>query len=187
MQKAAECDNRDAQYQLAKRYEQGSGVVVRRDVAERWYFRVATLGQPQAQLWMAQHEGGQNALAWYQRADINDEPTAQLWLGKAYREGTLLPMDEQKSHDWLTRSAAGGSGEASYLLSQQQSRHEGREQLLQQSSAAGYVRAQRELGDVFLNATRWNAREKSTQRLLWLVILCCTRGLCRHATAWTRR
>lgn len=149
LQKAAERDNRDAQYQLAQRYERGSGVAVRHDIAERWYFRAATLGQPQAQLWMAQHEDGQNALAWYQRAAMNDEPAAQLWLGKAYREGTWLPMDGQKSHDWLTRAAAGGSGEASYLLSQQQPRHDGREQLLQQSSAAGYARAQRELGDVF--------------------------------------
>lgn len=149
LQKAAERDNRDAQYQLAKRYGQGSGVAVRRDLAERWYFRAATLGQPQAQLWMAQHEGGQNALAWYQRAAINDEPTAQLWLGKAYREGRLLPLDGEKSHDWLTRAAAGGSGEASYLLSQQHPQYQGREQLLQQSSAAGYLPAQRELGDVY--------------------------------------
>lgn len=160
LQKAAERDNRDAQYQLAKRYEQASGVAVRRDVAERWYFRAATLGQPQAQLWIAQHESGQNALAWYQRAASNGEPSAQLWLGKAYREGTLLPMDGQKSHDWLTRAAAGGSGEASYLLSQQQTRHEGREQLLQQSSAAGFVRAQRELGDVFFKR---NALERARE------------------------
>nr|WED69473.1 hypothetical protein PJ912_06475 [Pectobacterium colocasium] len=29
--KAAELGNRDAQYQLAQRYEQGNGVVIRRD------------------------------------------------------------------------------------------------------------------------------------------------------------
>lgn len=160
LQKAAERDNRDAQYQLAKRYEQGEGVAVRRDVAERWYFRSATLGQPQAQLWMAQHEDGQNALAWYQRAATNGEPTAQLWLGKAYREGTLLSADRQKSHDWLTRAAAGGAGEANYLLSHQQTEHEGRELLLQQSSVAGYVRAQHELGDVFFKR---NALERARE------------------------
>lgn len=149
LQKAADLNNRDAQYQLAQRYEQGKGVVIRHDIAERWYFRAATLGQPQAQLWMAQHEEGQNALGWYQKAASKGEPTAQLWLGKAYREGKLLPVDGQKSHDWLTKVAAGGSGEASYLLSQQQTRHEGREQLLQQSSDAGYRPAQRELGEIF--------------------------------------
>lgn len=149
LQQAAERDNRDAQYQLAQRYEQGKGVVVRRDVAERWYFRAATLGQPQAQLWMAQQEEGLNALTWYQKAAASGEATAQLWLGKAYREGKSLPVDADKSHAWLMRAAAGGSGEAYYLLSQEQTRHESRESLLRQAAAAGYVRAQRELGAVF--------------------------------------
>ncbi|PWC19324.1 hypothetical protein DDT52_12085 [Brenneria roseae subsp. roseae] len=147
LQKASELGNRDAQYQLAQRYEQGKGVVIRRDLAERWYFRAATQGQPQAQLWMARHEDGENALSWYQKAASSGDADAQLWLSKAYREGKQLPWDEQKARYWLERAAAGGSGEANYLLSQLQTSHEQREHYLVQASSGGYILAQRELGD----------------------------------------
>ncbi|MEQ9773318.1 tetratricopeptide repeat protein [Pectobacterium jejuense] len=159
--KAAELGNRDAQYQLAQRYEQGKGVVIRRDLAERWYFRAATLGQAQAQLWMARHEDGENALNWYQKSASSGDAEALLWLGKAYREGKRLPWDEQKARYWLERAASGGSGEADYLLSQIQTTHEKREQYLVQASSAGYIRAQRELGERLFTANEFaRAREE---------------------------
>ncbi|MEH0833027.1 tetratricopeptide repeat protein [Pectobacterium cacticida] len=161
LQKAAELGNRDAQYQLARRYEQGNGVVIRRDLAERWYFRAATLGQAQAQLWMARHEDGENALNWYQKSASSGDADAQLWLGKAYREGKRLPWDEQKARYWLERAASGGSGEAAYLLSMSQATHEKREQYLIQASSAGYIRAQRELGEQLIKANEFaRAREE---------------------------
>ncbi|MEE3652924.1 MULTISPECIES: tetratricopeptide repeat protein [unclassified Brenneria] len=161
LRKAAELGNRDAQYQLAQRYEQGKGVVIRRDLAERWYFRAAALGQPQAQLWMAEHDEGRNALEWYRKAALSGEAEAQLWLGKAYREGKLLAQDEQKADDWLARAAAGGSGEANYLLSLAQTDNEQRERYLLQASSAGYIRAQRELGEwLFRRNELTRAREE---------------------------
>ncbi|MEH2922779.1 tetratricopeptide repeat protein [Samsonia erythrinae] len=161
LQKASEQDNRDAQYHLAQRYEQGKGVAIRRDLAERWYFRAATLGQAQAQLWMARHEDGENALHWYQKAASSGDAEAQLWLAKAYREGKRLPWDEQKMRYWLERAAAGGSGEAYYLLSQMQTSQEKREHYLVLASSAGYVHAQRELGERLLKANELTrAREE---------------------------
>ncbi|PWC22097.1 MULTISPECIES: tetratricopeptide repeat protein [Brenneria] len=151
LQKAADQGNRDAQYQLALRYEQGKGVVIRRDLAERWYFRAAELGQAKAQLWMAGHEEGKNALDWYQKAALSGDAQAQLWLGKAYQAGEWLAQDEQKARYWLERAAAGGSGEANYLLSLAQTDNERRERYLLQASSAGYIRAQRELGEWLFN------------------------------------
>ncbi|MFC3395164.1 tetratricopeptide repeat protein [Brenneria rubrifaciens] len=147
LKRAAERGNRDAQYQLAQRYEQGKGVVIRRDLAERGYFRAAELGHAKAQLWMARHEGGKNALAWYRKAASTGDAEAQLWISKAYREGNGLPRDEQKANYWLDRAAASGSGEADYLLSLAQTDHEKREYHLMRASAAGYIRAQREWGE----------------------------------------
>ncbi|MCV9878095.1 tetratricopeptide repeat protein [Brenneria izbisi] len=160
LEKAAHLGNRDAQYQLAQRYEQGKGVVIRRDLAERWYYRAAALGQTQAQLWMARHEEGRNALNWYQKAASSGDAEAQLWLAKAYREGNYLPQDEQLALNWLERAAASGSGEANYLLSLLQTDDEKRERYLLQASSVGYVRAQRELGEWLLRRNEWaRARE----------------------------
>ncbi|AIR68629.1 tetratricopeptide repeat protein [Dickeya fangzhongdai] len=151
IEKAADLGNRDAQYQLAQRYEQGKGVAKRTDLAERWYFRAADKGQTQAQLWMARHADGKDALDWYQKAAAGGEATAQLWLAQAYRRGDHgLPQNDKQANYWLERASGKGNGEADYKLSQIQTDKAKREQYLVLASSAGYVPAQRELGDWLL-------------------------------------
>ncbi|GAB7261806.1 MULTISPECIES: tetratricopeptide repeat protein [Dickeya] len=151
IEKAADLGDRDAQYQLAQRYEQGKGVAKRTDLAERWYFRAADRGQPQAQLWMAKHAEGKDALDWYQKAAANGEADAQLWLAQAYRDGNKgLVKNDKQAHYWLDRASGKGNGEADYKLSQMQSDATKREYYLVLASAAGYVPAARELGNWLL-------------------------------------
>ncbi|MFM9746067.1 tetratricopeptide repeat protein, partial [Streptomyces brasiliscabiei] len=53
LEKAAEQGNRDAQYQLGLRYEQGKGVNKRSDIAQRWFEKAAAQQQPDALLVLA--------------------------------------------------------------------------------------------------------------------------------------
>lgn len=147
LERAADQGNADAQYQLARRYEQGKGGVVRRDIAERLYYQAAQRGQPQAQFWLAEHAQGKDALYWYQKAAQGGEPDAQLWLAQAYLQGTGVPHDEQTGLAWLARAAAGGSHEAEYRLSTLQTNEAQQEHYLMLAAAGGYSKAQRELAE----------------------------------------
>ncbi|WP_456237250.1 tetratricopeptide repeat protein [Lonsdalea populi] len=145
-ERSAEQGNRDAQYQLALRYEQGRGVTQRGDMAERWYDKAAQAGQLQAQYWMAQHTQGQESLEWYRKAAQGGEPQAQLWLGMAYLTGNKLPLDKTQGQALLQKAAAGGSAEANYrlgLLSQNADRMVA---YFQTASSKGFLKAQYALG-----------------------------------------
>ncbi|MFP1740578.1 tetratricopeptide repeat protein [Lonsdalea quercina] len=145
-ERSAEQGNRDAQYQLALRYEKGQGVTQRSDMAERGYYKAALAGQPQAQYWMAQHTQGSESLEWYRKASQGGEPQAQLWLGMAYLTGSKLPLDKPQGETLLKKAAAGGSAEANYQLGLLSQTADQKVAYLQTASAKGFLKAQYELG-----------------------------------------
>ncbi len=140
--KAATQGNRDAQYELARRYELGEGGAKVPAEAERWYAKAAAQKQPDALLWMARQSQGDEAIGYYQQAAHADAVEAQLWLARAYLSGEGMTRDESMGRYWLERAATQGSHEAEYQLSLQQTESQRRLHYLQLAAAGGVARAQ---------------------------------------------
>lgn len=149
LEKAAEQDHRDAQYELARRYERGEGVVKSLAKAERWYERAAAQKQPLALLWMGRESQGEESLRYYQQAAHAGVAEAQLWLALAYLTGETLDRNEEMGGYWLERAAQSGSHEAQYQLSLQQEDPARRELFLIQAAEGGLSKAQLALGKLY--------------------------------------
>lgn len=148
LEKAADLGNRDAQYQLGLRYEQGKGVAKRPDLAQRWYDKAAAQQQPDALLWQAKQAAPVNAFAAYQGAANAGSAEAELWLGMAYLAGEQVKADPALGRYWLELAAGHGNHEAQYQLSLQQTAPGDRIQLLTQAAQGGVTKAWFELAQL---------------------------------------
>lgn len=84
----AEQGQPDAQFKLAKMYEQGQGV----------------------------DENIAKAVYWYRKAALSGNAEAQLRLSWLYNQGEGVPEDERQSLEWLKKAAESGNRLAQYRL-----------------------------------------------------------------------
>lgn len=124
LRRAANHDNGDAAYLLARLYEEGIGTPVDPDGAMNWIERAARLGQAEAQyrLGMALYRGEGltlNTIAgvrWLTHAAEAGHAPAQFNLGLAYQLGRGAIRDERRGVYWLERAAEQDHPMAQYLL-----------------------------------------------------------------------
>ncbi len=146
LEKAADLGNRDAQYLLGERYQQGKVVAKRPDLAQRWNDKAAAQQQPNALLQQAKQATPADVFTAYQRAATAGSAEAELWLGMAYLAGEEVSADPALGRYWLELAAGHGSHEAEYQLSLQQVDREQQIHWLTRAADGGVTKAWFDLG-----------------------------------------
>jgi anti-anti-sigma factor len=120
----ADAGNAEAQYQLARCYDEGRGVEQNAADAFAWYMKAAEQGHPEAEYSVGRsHSFGihvpQNydkALVWYRRAADRGHPEAQYILGVSHQWGISVPQDSDSAIHWFRRAAENGHEAAAEAL-----------------------------------------------------------------------
>jgi hypothetical protein len=123
--KAAENNNANAQYTLAKMYATGAGVPQDKPEAVKWFRKAAAQNHVNAQLALfSTYSTGDGvavdqaeALEWCRKAAEGGQPTAQSSLATKYFTGEGVETDEVEAYKWCLLSAAGGSKAAQSFAS----------------------------------------------------------------------
>lgn len=119
-QKAAELDNREAQFGIGFMYLEGLGVSCDYKEAFRWFSLAAEKGESSAQAnlgWLYENGFGApqdeaEAARWYRMAALNEDPYAALSLGLMYSRGCCQPTDPDAAYIWISIAALTGIIEA---------------------------------------------------------------------------
>ena len=105
-----------AQYNLAKMYDDGTGVPLDIKVAESWYRKAAVQGYADAQAMLGiLYDNGagvpqdyKQAVSWYRKAAEQGHPMAQSLLGASYAEGHGVAINLVQALKWFIVSASTG-------------------------------------------------------------------------------
>lgn len=120
LKKLAKSGNAEAQFQLAKCYQNGTGVKKNTSVAASWLNKSAEGGFVPAYYALGQrNEKGiditpnqEQAAKWYRKAAEQGHADAQFRLGLMYDEGRGVTQNGKKAIDFIKSSAENGSQEA---------------------------------------------------------------------------
>jgi TPR repeat protein len=155
--KAAQQGHRGAQFQLAERYAQGTGVAKDTTEAIKWYRKAADGGPADIQLWVATRfwdevrqpgclpADPQECLKWLKKSAEQGNGDAQKMLGRIYQKGELLAKDESEGAKWLRKAAEQGSPTVSKW---------------RKAAEQGEHRAAFELGELYANGEWYNSEDK---------------------------
>ena len=121
---SAEKGSAEAQYQLARRYEEGDGLSKDIDEALKLYLKAAEQGHCGAQLrlghiyyWGEDVKQDYNeSNKWYRQAAEQGDMCAQYCLGLAYTEGLGTPQNDMEAVKWYRKSAEQGYKDAQCSL-----------------------------------------------------------------------
>ncbi len=130
MTRAAERGLPAAQYQLAKYYENGTGVAVNETEARRWTERAANGGNRRAMhnLAMFYAEGRitaqsyENAAKWFEEAAVLGLANSQFNLALLYEQGLGVPKSLPDAYAWYAIAAKSGDKGAENKLGELQSK-----------------------------------------------------------------
>lgn len=132
--RAAEIGYKDAQYELARLYDQGVGVTADKTEAAKWYTKAAEQGVRRAQFYLGvQYNTGegvtkdqQKAFQWFLKAaDVPDGSilvgnhgieASQFNVGMMYKYGEGVAKDLQAAFKWFFKAAQNGSASAQFEL-----------------------------------------------------------------------
>jgi TPR repeat protein len=116
----------DAQYQLGLMYSVGFGGVAENDMkAKEWFESAAAQGHAGAyySLGHIYHSGqsgvdkdSRKAERFFQKAAMLNHAGAAYWLGIIHGDGIDVPLDAEKSEEWLKKAVDLGSTDASIRL-----------------------------------------------------------------------
>lgn len=120
----AENGDVEAQFRLARLYDEGKGALQDKKEACRWYRIAADHGLTKAQFnlgWMYSHGEGVSqdygeAIRWYTKASDQGCEKAQYNLALIYRNGQGVPQDKRKAVEYYTLAAQNGDAEAQCVL-----------------------------------------------------------------------
>jgi TPR repeat protein len=110
----------EAQYQLARCYDNGAGVPEDNAEAIKWYQKAADQGVAEAQYNLGTfYDSGQvvaqdfqEAAKWYGKAAAQGIAVAQLNLGVMYDNGKGVPEDDIEAFKWIDLAAKQNYGSA---------------------------------------------------------------------------
>ena len=151
-----------AQYELAKRFVNGDGVVRNDAEAYKWYRKAAEQGHADSQYMVGRYleEGlggiakkAYEAVQWYRKAAEQGHKDAQFKLGQFLCEGKGTAKDEKEGLVWYKKAAEQGHAEAktaAYKIEGIIKKREAFDNLVQ-SANNGVVSAQYELAKRFVN------------------------------------
>lgn len=109
LQKAADSDQPEARYQLARAYLNGTGTAVSPDKAESQLRRAALAEHIPAMLQLARsHPDSAAARHWLTEAAERGSAEAQHRLGLDYMQGNGGPQDLQQAYFWLSLALVNG-------------------------------------------------------------------------------
>lgn len=127
--KAANAGNANAQNNLAYFYSKGIGVQQNKAMAFRLYSQAAAQNEPSALnslgLCYNNNNSGvtknpEKAAYYFRRAADLGFAKAQYNLGRCYYHGIGVPMDMEKSREWISKAAAQGNQEAAAFMEDEQ-------------------------------------------------------------------
>jgi hypothetical protein len=127
---SAKQGNATASYLVYRMYEVGQGVPKDEVQAEFWFRKAVELGDPDAQVHLADlhavsgayavgghpAEDYQQAVIWYRKAAERGNARAQFSLGAMYANGRGVPKDGQQAMLWYRKAAEQGHVEAQHAL-----------------------------------------------------------------------
>ena len=107
--KAAEQEDKTAQYWLGDSYDKGKGASKDEAEAVKWFRKAADHGDAESQTRLANHyEAGRGvkkddaeAMKWYKRAAAQGDFQAQFCLGWMYYLGKTVPKDVVAGYMWI--------------------------------------------------------------------------------------
>ena len=113
-----------AQYELARCYADGNGIVKDNGIARVWLLKAADSGNVKAQLlasdWLIKGVGGRPnpelGVKYCEKAALQGSPEAIASLGYYYFDGNVIPRDYQKAVESFTLASDKGSVSAPYML-----------------------------------------------------------------------
>ena len=116
--------NPDAQYHLAKCYEEGYGVIINETKAVSLYRDAALNGNNSAQLKMADYylygrivkKDVNEALRWFSMSDAEITDIDLLTIGNCFEEGDGINEDKEKAVEYYRKAAEKGNTTAQYKL-----------------------------------------------------------------------
>jgi TPR repeat protein len=123
--KAAEQGSAEAQYKLAKMYEDGDGVAKDAVKAVEWYRKAADQGNEKAQIFLGlmyhRGEGVTKDVAmaeeWYRKAAGQGDARSQFFIGLVYDNAAKnVTKDAVMAVEWYRKAAEQGYAEAQNLL-----------------------------------------------------------------------
>jgi serine/threonine protein kinase len=122
--KAAAQGLKDAEFQVGYLSQHGLGILKNPAAALQWYQQGAAQGSAPAQYQLGlMYQMGQQvplnypeAMRQYRAAADQGLPDAQYKVGRFYADGLSVNVDMATARDWMTKAAAGGSGEAKAWL-----------------------------------------------------------------------
>ncbi|MFN2368550.1 MAG: tetratricopeptide repeat protein, partial [Desulfurivibrionaceae bacterium] len=139
---AAESGDVEAQYYLARSYEEGAGVTKSIANAVKWYHQAATMGHVEAQYEFA--------------TALDGNPDAAFLIGKMYRDGVGVEKKLPAAVRLFEQAADLGHAEAQYVLGSLYATGSGVEQdngetlrLWKKAAAQGHEKAKADLADKF--------------------------------------
>ena len=120
----AEKGDREAQFSLGLRYDNGEGVAKDEVEAVKWYRKAADQGHAKAQFSLGYcYFNGRGvakdeveAVKWYRKAADQEDAKAQLNLGYCYFNGRGAAKDEVEAVKWYRKAADQGHAKAQFNL-----------------------------------------------------------------------
>ena len=111
LQKAAESEDAEAQYELSRLYDCGYGVNKDEKVGRKWFLKSAECGYAQAQFQLGmdfehgsnEEKDGQMAAYWYLRAASQGHTTAMEMLASMYEKGDAVEKNLQIADKWYKK------------------------------------------------------------------------------------
>jgi len=122
--KAAEQGNIEAQFNLARKYYKGEGILQDYKKAVEWYTKAAKQGDAEAQFNLAlmykKGEGvlqdSKQAVKWYTKAAEQGVAKAQFNLAHKYYKGEGVHQDYKQAVKWFSKAAKQGYAKSQYSL-----------------------------------------------------------------------
>jgi len=164
--KAAEDGNASAQFELGKRYHNGTGVEKDASEAVKWYRKAAEQGNALAQSSLGisyiKGEGVEKdateAVKWLRKAARQGNTYAQFNLGVCYARGEGVEKDAAEAVEWFRKAAEQGYAHAQFTFGVCYERGDGVEKdateavkWLRKAAEQGYALAQGSLGVCYAN------------------------------------
>lgn len=123
---AEEYGDAQAQYELARRYQEGNGVEPNEQKAIEWYSKAGQNGSLEAQLEMIRRcENGigmeksrTEAVVWCREAAKQGNVDAQYQLAECYFRGDGIEQDKEEAVKWYQEAAKQGKVDAQYQLAE---------------------------------------------------------------------
>lgn len=173
LRKAAEHGDKEAQYNLAICYNDGTGIAKDETEALGWLHKAAEQGYAEAQNrfgvcyrdGIGVSEDEREAVKWFHKAAEQGYAMAQYNLGNCYYSGTGVTKDKMEATGWYRKAAEQGEVNSQLMLAQISTDETESVNYLHKAAEQGNAEAQNQLG--FYYSIGFGVEENEAESVKW--------------------